>query len=115
MTIRKHFGVLRDLFLLNGRVDAGKHIYENAVTRQLRTARARKCLNAGRLREAISSRRSLRSVIHKFVQIPEMSKTTVLIVSSIVWYIMYHDKLYSLNCACQGSPDGFGKLGNASR
>jgi len=32
----KHCGVLRDLFLLNDRVDAGKHIYEDAVIRQLK-------------------------------------------------------------------------------
>ena len=33
--MRKFFGVFGDLFLFNSRFDAGKHFYDNAVTRQL--------------------------------------------------------------------------------
>ena len=31
--MRKFFGVFGDLFLFNSRFDAGKHFYDNAVTR----------------------------------------------------------------------------------
>jgi hypothetical protein len=29
--ITRHYGVFEDLFLFNGRFDAGKHFYDNAV------------------------------------------------------------------------------------